>query len=131
VAGEVKALASQTAKATEEISAQILAIQGETGRAVDAIRGIGRTIQDVASIAGAIASAVQQQDAATRAIAGAVQATARATASVSASVEKAGADVAETTGGVESVSSAAAAVLQQGGTLSETLDELTARLRAA
>ncbi len=131
VAGEVKALASQTAKATEEISAQILAIQGETGRAVDAIRGIGRTIQDVAAIAGAIATAVEQQDAATRAIAGAVQATARATASVSASVEKAGADVAETTGGVESVSSAAAAVLQQGGTLSETLDELTARLRAA
>jgi methyl-accepting chemotaxis protein len=131
VAGEVKALAAQTAKATEEISAQISAIQGETGRAVEAIRGIGRTIEDIASIAGAIASSVQQQDAATRAIAGAVQATARATASVSAGVEKAGADVAETTGAVGSVSTAAAAVLRQGGTLSETLDALTARLRAA
>ena len=66
VASEVKALANQTAKATEDISTQIAAIQGETGLAVDAIKAIGGTIRQMNQIATAIAAAVEQQGAATR-----------------------------------------------------------------
>jgi methyl-accepting chemotaxis protein len=131
VAGEVKALASQTAKATEEIAAQISAVQGETGNAVEAIQSIGRTIEEVATIAAAIATSVQQQNTATRTIAGAMQDAARATASVSAGVQQASTDVAETSGAVDGVGHAAADLLRQGETLNSSLEALTKRLRAA
>uniref|UniRef100_UPI00036196D7 methyl-accepting chemotaxis protein n=1 Tax=Elioraea tepidiphila TaxID=457934 RepID=UPI00036196D7 len=61
VASEVKNLASQTAKATEEIGGQIAAVQGETGRVVEAIRAIGGTIEKISGIAASIAAAVEQQ----------------------------------------------------------------------
>jgi methyl-accepting chemotaxis protein len=66
VASEVKSLASQTAKATEEIRAQISEIQGATGQTVEAIRSIGTTIRQMSEIATTIASAVEEQGAATR-----------------------------------------------------------------
>ncbi|MEO5337460.1 MAG: nitrate- and nitrite sensing domain-containing protein [Magnetospirillum sp. WYHS-4] len=69
VASEVKNLANQTAKATEEIGAQIGAIQGATAEAVSAIRAITGTINKVSEIAAAIAAAVEQQGAATQEIA--------------------------------------------------------------
>ena len=69
VASEVKALASQTSKATDEISAQVGAIQSATRTSVEAIDGINRTISKVNEIASAIASAVEEQGAATREIA--------------------------------------------------------------
>ena len=59
VASEVKTLANQTAKATEDISAQIAAIQGETGHAVNAIKAIGGTIRQMNEIATTIAAAVE------------------------------------------------------------------------
>jgi methyl-accepting chemotaxis protein len=74
VASEVKALAAQTAKATEEIGAQIIAIQTATGQAVDAVREVGETIAEMREVAGAIAAAVEQQGSATREIAASVQA---------------------------------------------------------
>ena len=86
VASEVKALANQTAKATEDISAQITAIQGETGHAVDAIKGIGGTIRQMNEIASAIAAAVEEQGAATRDISHNIQEVARGTAEVSANI---------------------------------------------
>jgi methyl-accepting chemotaxis protein len=86
VASEVKALANQTAKATEDISAQITAIQGETGHAVEAIKAIGGTIRRMNEIASAIAAAVEEQGAATRDIAHNIQSVARGTAEVSANV---------------------------------------------
>jgi methyl-accepting chemotaxis protein len=73
VASEVKALANQTAKATEEISAQIQDIQAATGEAVSAIQAIGGTIAEIDEISNEIAAAVDQQGAATREIAGNVQ----------------------------------------------------------
>lgn len=79
VAGEVKALAAQTAKATEEISTQIIAIRRSTGDAVEAVREVGAAIGDVDTVATAIAAAVEQQAAATREIVGRVHAVARAT----------------------------------------------------
>jgi methyl-accepting chemotaxis protein len=73
VASEVKALANQTAQATEEISAQIQGIQAATGEAVNAIQAIGGTIAEIDQISNEIAAAVDQQGAATREIAGNVQ----------------------------------------------------------
>ncbi|TDH63784.1 HAMP domain-containing protein [Dankookia rubra] len=69
VASEVKTLASQTARATEEIGAQIHAIQAATGEAVSALRGIGGTVERMNEVTGAIAAAVEQQGTATREIA--------------------------------------------------------------
>jgi methyl-accepting chemotaxis protein len=73
VATEVKALSSQTAKATEEITSQIQAIRDATGSTVDAIREIGTTIGQMNEITGSIATAVEQQGAATKEIARSVQ----------------------------------------------------------
>lgn len=69
VASEVKSLASQTATATEEISAQITAVQNATKDTVDSIQGVGRTINEMSEITTAIASAIEQQRAATQEIA--------------------------------------------------------------
>src|SRR5215208_7686268 len=63
VASEVKALATQTGKATEEIAAQIAAIQGATREAVQAIQAIGTTIGDISRISISIAAAMDQQGA--------------------------------------------------------------------
>jgi methyl-accepting chemotaxis protein len=82
VASEVKALANQTAKATEEISAQIQDIQSATGEAVTAIQAFVGTIAEINEISGAIASAVDQQSGATREIAGSVQQAATGTSDV-------------------------------------------------
>ncbi|MDO8980895.1 MAG: methyl-accepting chemotaxis protein [Afipia sp.] len=68
VASEVKSLASQTAKATEEISQQIAAVQNVAQEAMDAIKGIGGTIAEVSEVATAIAAAVEEQGAATKEI---------------------------------------------------------------
>src|SRR5262249_42708559 len=68
VASEVKSLAVQTAKATEEITAQILAVQGSSASAVDAIRGIVGRMQEISSYTSAVAVSVEQQNPATGAI---------------------------------------------------------------
>src|SRR5262249_8799086 len=73
VASEVKSLANQTAKATEEISAQVEQIRGATDQAVAAIRGIGGVIDEINQIAAAISAAVEQQGATTQEIARNVQ----------------------------------------------------------
>ena len=82
VASEVKALANQTAKATEEISAQIQDIQSATGEAVTAIQTFVGTIAEINEISSAIAGAVDQQSGATREIAGNVQQAATGTSDV-------------------------------------------------
>ncbi|MDN5000604.1 methyl-accepting chemotaxis protein [Bradyrhizobium sp. GCM10027634] len=86
VASEVKALAEQTAKATGEISQQIAGIQSATEESVGAIKAIGDTITRMSEIASAIASAVEEQGAATREISRNVQQAARGTQQVSASI---------------------------------------------
>jgi len=86
VAGEVKNLASQTAKATEEITGQINSVQEETRRAVGAIRTIGEIVEQVRQISSGIASAVEEQGAATQEIARNVQQAAQGTQSVSQTI---------------------------------------------
>jgi methyl-accepting chemotaxis protein len=87
VASEVKALANQTAKATEEISAQVQGIQAATGDAVTAIQAIGGTISEIDQISSEIASAVDQQGQATREIAGNVQQAANGTREVNGNIQ--------------------------------------------
>ncbi|EME71070.1 methyl-accepting chemotaxis protein [Paramagnetospirillum caucaseum] len=86
VAGEVKHLANQTGRATEEISQQISAVQEATLQAVDAIGGIVKRIEEINQISAAIASAVEEQSAATAEIARNVQQAASGTQEVSANI---------------------------------------------
>jgi methyl-accepting chemotaxis protein len=87
VASEVKSLASQTAKATEEISAQVAAMQEATSDAVKAIENIGGTIGGINEITVAIASAIKEQGAATQEIARNVQQAATGTSQVSSNID--------------------------------------------
>jgi|GEM_PF-2370404 uncharacterized protein YoxC len=86
VASEVKSLASQTGKATEDISAQVAAMQSATSEVVEAIKNIGGTIGAMNEIATTIAAAVEEQGSATREIARNVQATASGTSQMSTSI---------------------------------------------
>ena len=86
VASEVKSLAEQTAKATEQIGAQITAIQNSSSEAVTAIKGITSTINEMNEIASAIASAVEEQGSATQEIARNVQQAALGTGEISSNV---------------------------------------------
>ncbi|MBO6561101.1 MAG: Cache 3/Cache 2 fusion domain-containing protein [Nisaea sp.] len=88
VASEVKNLASQTARATEEISAQIQGIQSSTSESADAIAAITETIEQVDQIASAIAAAVEQQSAATQEIARNVEEASAGTARVSSTISE-------------------------------------------
>ncbi|MBI1244693.1 MAG: HAMP domain-containing protein [Alphaproteobacteria bacterium] len=86
VASEVKNLASQTAKATEEISQQIASIQTETGESVSAIESIGGTIREIDQITAAIAAAIEEQAAATQEISRNVQQASAGTQEVSSNI---------------------------------------------
>jgi methyl-accepting chemotaxis protein len=87
VAAEVKALANQTSRATEEISQQVAAIQEATKGAVNEIGSIARSIHELTSVSTSIAAAVDQQGATTREIAQSVQTAAGNTARVSAEIK--------------------------------------------
>ena len=82
VASEVKALSTQTAKATEEIADQIQAIRNATGTTAEAIREIGATIGQINEIATTIAAAVEEQGGSTKEIARSVQQAAQGTQGV-------------------------------------------------
>jgi methyl-accepting chemotaxis protein len=86
VASEVKALAAQTAKATEDIGLQVATIQSVTKSTMEAIGGIGATVQSVNEVATIIAAAVEEQQAATSEIARNVQEASAGTAEVSANI---------------------------------------------
>ena len=122
VAAEVKGLAAQTTKATEEISGQITQIQAATQEAVAAIQGIAATIEEVNTIATSIASAVEEQGAATAEIARNVQQASTATQAVSANISGVN-QAAENTG------AAAAQVLSSAGDLSRHSERLTGEVR--
>ena len=109
VAQEVKTLAGQTAKATDEISAHIVNMQRATEESVDAIKAIGLTIERISEITTSISSAVEQQGAATQNIAKGVDAAASGTLDVAENIERVaqGAGETETTSGQMLVSAQA------------------------
>ncbi len=96
VASEVKALAGQTAKATEDIGAQISGMQHATMRSIEAIAAIERTIRNIGDISGAIAAAVTEQGAATQEIARSVETAAERTSETAREVVRVGEATAQT-----------------------------------
>jgi methyl-accepting chemotaxis protein len=131
VANEVKSLASQTAKATDEISAQVGAMQGATTEAVQAIEGIGRTIGSINEITSAISAAVEEQGAATQEIARNVQEAALGTGQVSSNIAAVN-SAAEKTGSASSgVLASAEQLSKQAATLRADVDRFLANIRAA
>jgi methyl-accepting chemotaxis protein len=131
VASEVKSLANQTAKATEEISGQIAAVQKVSKEAMDAIQGIGSTIGEVSTVATSIASAVEQQGSATQEITRNTQGAARRTKDASdniAGVSK-GADA--TGMASQNVKSAAEALALRTEQLRGEVNDFLAKIRAA
>ena len=131
VASEVKTLATQTAKATEEISAKVAEMQSATGDSVGAIRGIGETITEMAGIAGSIASAVEEQGAATQEIARNVQQAARGTQEVSNNIAGVTEASAETRAASGQMLDAAGELSVQAETLRREVDSFLANVRAA
>jgi methyl-accepting chemotaxis protein len=88
VAAEVKELANQTSKATEEIASQIAAIQGATQNAVKSINAISETVKSVDNMTASIAAAVEQQGAATRDISANIQSAATGSTTLSGNVTR-------------------------------------------
>ena len=131
VATEVKNLAGQTARATEEIQAQVTAIRTETESAVSAITGIARTIDSISGITTAIAAGVEEQSAATAEIARSVSDAANGTRIVSgATVEVT--DLAGKTGSAASEFLQAADALNHDATeLRQEVDRFLGEVRAA
>ena len=131
VANEVKALATQTAKATEDIGDRIHAIQQETQDAVDAIAGIARIISELETISTSIASSVEEQGAATQEIARNVQEASNGTSEVTSGIETVSV-VAEETGRVsKDVLTAADEVAMRAEQLRTIVDQFLSRIRAA
>jgi methyl-accepting chemotaxis protein len=131
VASEVKALANQTAKATEEIAGQISGIQGATGAAVTAIQSIGGTIDRMREIAGTIAAAVEQQSAATKEIANNVGQAAAGTDEVSSNISGVTQSASEVGAAAGQVLGSATELSQQSERLRKEVVEFLANVRAA
>ncbi len=127
VASEVKSLSDQTAKATEEISAQVTAMQAATTTSVGAINGIAETIRQVAQIATAIAGAVEEQSTATREIAVNVAQAADGTQQVSGSIEGVSEAARQSSAASGDLLQASAELSRQGEELRTTIERLVKR----
>ena len=124
-------LAGQTAKATEEIAAQIAQLQNSTSEAVEAIKGITRVIEEVSTIAAAIASAVEEQGAATNEITRTVQQTADSTRQVTNTITGVSQGAAGTGAAADQELSAAGKLSKQAESLSAEVGGFVAGVRAA
>jgi methyl-accepting chemotaxis protein len=131
VAAEVKELAGQTAKATEEIAGQVGAIQAATADCVAAIGDISQTIRDISGIATTIAAAVEEQDSATREIARSVQQAAAGTSEVSQNVTGASRAAEQSRALADNVLVAAGELGQHASGLFKSVDAFLAGLRDA
>ncbi|MDB5617589.1 HAMP domain-containing methyl-accepting chemotaxis protein [Tardiphaga sp.] len=131
VAAEVKSLASQTAKATDEISSQIAGMQSATQESVTAIKQIGTTIGQISGIASEIASAVSQQGAATREIAQNVQRVAHGTQEVAENITEVNRGATETGVASEQVLNSAQTLSSESARLRAELDRFMQNIRAA
>ncbi|MCF4129491.1 methyl-accepting chemotaxis protein [Methylobacterium sp. SyP6R] len=131
VAAEVKELANQTTRATEEIGGQIGRIQGATGQAVTAIGGIAARIQEMSRVATAIAAAVEEQGAATQEIVRNVSQAAAGTSAVTAHVTGVAGAAEETGAAASQVLTAATELSRQSEQLGAEVDRFLATVRAA
>jgi methyl-accepting chemotaxis protein len=131
VASEVKALANQTAKATEEISAQVAAMQASTSDAVVSIGGITETIAQMSEITVSISTAIEQQGDATREIARNIQSVATGSSEISAHIGGVTTAAAATGTAASDVLSNARELDNQSGMLRSAVDEFLIKVRAA
>ncbi|TNC08911.1 HAMP domain-containing protein [Methylobacterium terricola] len=131
VAAEVKELATQTAKATEEIASQIGGIQGATRQAVDAIGGIATRIEDLSGISTAIAASIEEQGAATREIVRTISQAAAGTGAVTATITGVADAAGEAGQAAGRVLSVASAVSHEAEHLSMEVTRFLDRIRAA
>jgi methyl-accepting chemotaxis protein len=131
VASEVKSLASQTAKATDDISEQIADIQRVAGEAIEAIKGIGGIIGEVNEVATAIAAAVEEQGAATQEISRNTQYAAQGTRNVSENITGVKADADSAAAAAQNVKHASETLETQSLQLSNQVTEFLRNIRAA
>ncbi len=131
VASEVKGLATQTAKATEEISAQIASVRGESENAVGAINHISTVIQQIDEITTAIAAAVEEQAAATKEIARNVAEASRGTGDVTSNIAQVKNGASETGGASRNVLTASEELSQHAERMRDTVQSFIAAIKAA
>ena len=131
VANEVKSLATQTAKATDDITAQIRAIQSTTAETVTAIRGVGQTIERVNEISREIATAVDQQAAATTEISTHVKGAVAGAQDTSSNISGVSRAAEETRGTAAEVLESASALSRQAEVLRNEVARFLADIRAA
>ncbi|AWN47280.1 chemotaxis protein [Methylobacterium terrae] len=129
VAAEVKELAGQTARATDEITGQIGRIQASTEQAVGAIGAIGGRIREISAVTGAIAAAVEEQDAATQEIIRTVGAAATGTGAVRETIEAVAGLAGETGLAAERMLASASALSRQAGHLDGEVRDYVASVR--
>jgi methyl-accepting chemotaxis protein len=131
VANEVKALSGQTAKATEDIRAQIAGMQQATTRSIEAIGAIERTIRQIGNISGAIAAAVTEQGAATQEIARGVEIAAKRTSETADEVVRVGEATAATRDSAGAVKSVADDLGSVAARIRGQVDAFFSKLKAA
>jgi methyl-accepting chemotaxis protein len=131
VAQEVKALAAQTAKATDEIGTQISGMQTATQQSVTAMKEIGGTITRISGISSAIAAAIEEQSAAVKDIAQNIQHAAQGAAQVSANILNVNKGAGETDSASGQVLSSAQALAGESARLKLEVDRFLATVRAA
>jgi methyl-accepting chemotaxis protein len=131
VAAEVKSLASQTAKATDEISSHISGMQDATQESVAAIKEIGGTIGQISDIASSISTAVEHQSSATQEIARSVQSVAQGTDAAAANIMQVNRGATETGSASEEVLNSARTLSSESTRLRAELDRFMANIRAA
>lgn len=131
VATEVKTLAEQTAKATEQISTQITGMQGDTDAVVSAIEKIGGMIKELNSTSSSIAAAVEEQHSATQEIARNTQQAADGTQEVSENISEVSSAVEQTGSAANDVKAASSQLVGEAQRLRENVGQFLANVRAA
>ena len=131
VASEVKSLATQTAKATEEISGHNGAIQTSTDQAVDAIRQIGGVMGDISRFTSSIAASVEEQSASTQEIGRNVQQAANGANELAGNMTTVTEAIQETNKSAGQVLDASGALASQAGMLQDAVDQFLERVAAA
>jgi len=129
VANEVKSLASQTAKATDEIGAEISNMRSAIGQSVTAVRGIGQTINKLTDMNNTIAAAVEEQSATTNTMSQSMSDAARGVAEVSGTMDELSANAAETGAAAEQVHSATSELSQQANAMQASLTAFLEKVR--
>ena len=131
VANEVKSLANQTARATEDISQQVAAIQGATHEAVGAINSVSKVITEISQISSIVAAAVEEQGAATTEISRNVQQAAKGTQEVSSNISGVSAAASDTRDAAVKVHSVADTLTGRANNLGQEVTRFLADVRAA